>query len=305
MLRKLLKGLGYLILGLIAIVAIVLGIMIAISRPMPDHPFFANLPDDEFIILAHQGGDGEFPGNTMVAFQNAVDVGAHVLELDAHTSADGVIVVIHDATVNRTTDGTGRVNEMTFADLQALDAGYNFPTLAGHELEDTGEFPFQGQDITIPSLEEVFQTFPEMPISVEIKQEIPSMAQALCDLIREYEREELTIVPSFSPIAINEFREVCPEVATTAVEPEVIQFFALSYVGIGKAWNPNTEAFMIPETQGGLTIITQRFVDQLHGRNVRLYPWTINTQEQMQRMFDYGVDGIITDYPTLALEMSR
>lgn len=305
MLKKILKWLTIIIGVILVIAAVVIGIMILIAKPRPDHPFFANLPQDEFIILAHQGGDGEFPSNTMFAFEQAHTMGVHVLELDVHSSSDGVIVVIHDATVDRTTDGTGRVNEMTLAELQALDAGYNWPTLAGHDLLESGEFPYRGQGHTIPTLEEVFRTFPDSPISIEIKQEEPSIAQDLCNLIREYNREELTVVPSFSTGAMDEFRETCPEIATAAVEPEVLRFFVFSYIGLGSAWTPTTESFMIPEYSGDLQVISQRFVNQAQGRNVVIYPWTINTEAEIQRMIDYGVDGIITDYPSLALEMTR
>lgn len=304
MLKRILKWVVIATGGSILTGVIIIGVMMALSKPVPEHPFFTNLPEDEFIILAHQGGDGEFPSNTMYAFEQAYAMGVHVLEMDIHSSSDDTLVVIHDATVDRTTDGSGRVNEMTLAELQSLDAGYNWPTLAGHDLLDSGEHPYRGQGMTIPTLEEVFLAFPGVPISIEIKQESPSIAQALCDLIREYDREELTIVPSFSVTAMQEFREACPEVATAAVEPEVITFFALSYVRLGAAWQPTTESFLIPEYQGDLQIISQRFVNQLHGRNVRLYPWTINSEEQMRRMIDYGVDGIITDYPSLALELS-
>lgn len=302
--RKFLKWLGYGLLGIILLAVIVIAVMIILSEPMPEHPFFENFAEDDFVILAHQGGDGEFPSNTLFAFQSATDLGVDVLELDIHSSADDVLVVIHDDTVDRTTNGSGRVNDMTLAELQALDAGYNFPTLADHPLLNTGEFPYRGEGLQIPSLEEIFIAFPEMPISIEIKQESPSIAQPLCDLIREYERETLTIVPSFSPLAMDEFREACPEVATAGVAPEITTFFALNFVGLGSAWQPITESFMIPEYQGDLHVITQGFVNQAHQHNVVIYPWTINTEEQMLRMMDLGVDGIITDYPSLALALS-
>lgn len=304
MLRKFLKWLAYSLLTIIILAIVVIGVMIVLSKPMPEHPFFANFADDQFVILAHQGGDGEFPSNTMFAFENAAELGVDVLELDIHSSADDVLVVIHDATVDRTTNGTGLVNEMTLAELQALDAGYNYPTLANHELLGTGEFPYRGAGLQIPALEDIFIAFPDMPISIEIKQESPSIAQPLCDLIRDYARETLTIVPSFSPLAMTEFREACPEVATAGVAPEVTTFFAFNFVGLGAAWQPSTESFMIPEYQGDLHVITQRFVNQAHQHNIVIYPWTINTAEQMQTMLDLGVDGIITDYPSLALELS-
>lgn len=305
MLGKIFRWIGIL-LGVVLLIAIVVvAALIIRSQPMPEHPFFANLPQDELIILAHQGGDGEVPSNTMLAFQHATDTGVDVLELDIHSSADDVLVVIHDATVDRTTNGSGRVNEMTFAELQALDAAYNWPTLAEHELLDTGVFPFRDEGITIPSLEEIFIAFPEMPISIEIKQEFPSIAQPLCDLIREYDREQLTIVPSFSVIAMAEFREACSEVATAGVAPEVTNFYIWQLLRLGAAWQPYTESFMIPEYQGDIHLITEHFVNSLDQHNVALYPWTINSAEQMQRMIDLGVDGIITDYPTLALGLAE
>ncbi|MGJ3237219.1 MAG: glycerophosphodiester phosphodiesterase [Anaerolineae bacterium] len=292
------------IIGVLLVVAVIgIAVMIVIAQPRPDHPFFANLPDHDVLILAHQGGDGEFPGNTLYAFEQATALGVDVLEMDVHSSADGTIMVIHDDTVDRTTDASGRVNELTVTELQALDAGYHWPTLGGHPLSDSGEYPYRGQGITIPTLEEIFQAFPDMPMSVEIKQETPSIAQTLCGLIRQYEREDLTIVPSFRTGAMQEFRDVCPEVATAGVEPEVIAFFAWSYVGLGSAWQPTTESFMVPEYQGDLQVISARFVNQLQAQNVAIYPWTINDSQQMQRMIDLGVDGLITDYPTQALAL--
>lgn len=292
-------------LGAVVLVgAIVIGVLVVLSEPVPEHPFFADLPDSDFVILAHQGGDGEAPGNTLVAFQNAVDVGAHVLELDIHSSADGVLVVIHDDTVDRTTDGEGRVNDMTLAELQALDAGYDYPTLAGHPLEGTDEHPFRGQGVTIPTLAEVFEAFPEMPVSVEIKQAEPPIEQATCDIIRDYDRVDRTIVASFNADVMTTFRELCPDVATTAVAPEVTAYFAFNFVGLGAAWDSPTEAFMVPEFQGDLHVVNERFVRGLGQHNVRIYPWTINDTAQMHRMFDLGVDGIITDYPTEALALA-
>ncbi|MEO0595851.1 MAG: glycerophosphodiester phosphodiesterase [Chloroflexota bacterium] len=298
------KWLGRL-LGIVLLLATIsIGWLIISSQPVDEHPFFANLPEDGFVILAHQGGDGEAPGNTIVAFQNAVDVGADVLELDIHSTADGEIVVIHDATIDRTTDGEGRVNDFTLAELQTFDAGYNYPTLAGHALEGTGEYPFRGQGITIPTLAEVFETFPDIPISVEIKQAEPPMEQATCDLIREYERENSVVVVSFSADVMTAFREACPEIATGGVAPEVTAYYAFNLLGLGAAWHPTTETFMVPEYQGDLHVVRPRFINGLGQHNVRIYPWTINDTEQMQRMFDWGVDGIITDYPTEALALA-
>jgi glycerophosphoryl diester phosphodiesterase len=284
---------------------IVFALAVYLSTPMPEMPFFSQFDEKDIIVLAHQGGDGERPSNTLAAFEHAAELGAEVLEMDINSSSDGVLMVIHDATVDRTTNGTGRVNDLTVAEIQALDAGYHYPTLEGHELLGTGEYPYRGQGIFIPTLEEVFQAFPDYPMSIEIKQESPSIAQSLCDLIRQYGREDNTIVPSFSPIAMQEFRSACPEVPTAGVQSEVTLYYGLNLLGLSAAWQPSMHVFAVPEYSGDLHVLTPSFVNNTRQHNVVVYPWTINSAEEMQRMIDLGVDGIITDYPTLALEMLK
>ena len=114
------------VLVIIAVAAVVYLVVAARVQPMPAHPWFTaadRLPQS--LVMAHQGGDGERPSNTMVAFTHAVEIGVDVLEMDIHSTSDGVLVVIHDATIDRTTDGSGRVQEYTFADLQSFDAAYH------------------------------------------------------------------------------------------------------------------------------------------------------------------------------------
>jgi glycerophosphoryl diester phosphodiesterase len=303
MLRKILKGIGIFLGVLLLVTVIVIGAATWLSEPMRDYPFFSHVDNEKVLVLAHQGGDGEWPSNTMLAFQNAADLGVDVLEMDVHMSSDGEIVVIHDDTVDRTTDGSGEVSAMTLAELQALDAGYDWPTVEGHPDLGTENHPYRGQGVTIPSLEEIFIAFPNYPMSIEIKQDTPSMAEPLCALIREYEREDWVIIPSFSEKAMREFRAACPEVATMGVESEVRLYFILNTAMISGTWQPSTQAFAVPEYFGDLHVLTPSFVANSKEHNVRVYPWTINSEEDMRRMIDLGVDGIITDYPSLAMEI--
>lgn len=305
MLRKILKWLAIILGILLALGIIVFAIAVFLSQPIPESPFFSQFENSGMIILAHQGGDGERPSNTLAAFQHAADLGAHVLEMDIHSSADSVLVVIHDETVDRTTDGIGAVNELNFAELQAFDAGYNWPTLEGHPDLDSGNHLYRGQGISIPSLEEVFQVFPDYPMSIEIKQEEPSIASSLCDLLGEYGREDNTIVASFSEKAMQDFRAACPSVATTGVESEITIYYGLNLLGLSAAWQPATHAFAVPEYFGDLHVLSPSFVSNTRQHNVRVYPWTINSATDIQKMIDLGVDGIITDYPSLALEMLK
>ncbi len=270
----------------------------ATSEPVAENAFSV---DDEFLVIAHQGGDGLRPSNTMAAFENAVRLGVDVLEMDVHTTADGVLVVIHDASIDRTTDGTGRVQDYTFAALTQFDAGYDWPTLA--EESARTDRPYRGQGITIPALDEVLRAFPEMRMIIEIKQKTPPIPSALCDLLREYDRTAITMVASFDGGAIRDFRQTCPEVVTSAVQDEILPFFALSTLGLSRAYHPVAAGFQVPEYASGLHVVTGQFVANAQAHNIVVQPWTINNAADMRRMLDLNVDGIITDYPDVLLEM--
>jgi glycerophosphoryl diester phosphodiesterase len=289
------------ILGIVLVLGLAIyGVFSIRATPMPAHAFFR--ADDSLpLVIAHQGGDGERPSNTMTAFQYAVDLGVDVLEMDIHSTSDGVLVTIHDATVDRTTDSTGRVHDFTFAELQALDAGYDWPTVE----EEVGrtDRPYRGQGIVIPALEEVFRTFPQMRMVIEIKQTEPSIVQPFCDLLREHELQEQVIVASFHPEPMYAFREACPEVATAAVEEEILPFFVLNTVGLSGAYQPTAESFQVPEYSGDLHVVTPSFVENAHAKNVMVQPWTINSTAQMQYMIEVGVNGIMTDYPARLMEL--
>jgi glycerophosphoryl diester phosphodiesterase len=303
MLKKILKGIAVL-LGIVLLLAVmVIAFFVWRSEPMPEAVFFSHFPSDRPTVFAHQGGDGERPSNTLVSFQNAVDLGVDALELDVHSTSDGVIVVIHDESVDRTTDGTGLVHEMSLAELKALDAGFDWPTLEGHSELNSGNHPYRGQGITIPTLEEVFMAFPNYPSSIEIKQDSPSIAEPLCALIRQYEMQAWVMVGSFSKIATDEFRAACPEIPTIGYEDEIKVYYALNLFYLSATWQPTTHVFAVPEYFGELHVLSPSFIENTNQHNVRVYAWTINTREDMRRMIDLGVDGIITDYPSLAMQV--
>lgn len=271
--------------------------MIAIfSKRAPEHPFYPpNL--DYPLVIAHQGGDGLWPGNTLFAFEQAAALGVDVLEMDLHITKDGVLVISHDETVDRTTDGTGTIEEMTLAELKKLDAGYNWS-------KDEGlTFPFRGLGLTIPTLEEVFQAFPEYQMTIEIKKTAVSMADPFCELIRSYGMQDKVLVASFHDERMQDFRQVCPEVATSSARQETTIFVLLSKVFLGRFYSPSFYSLQVPEKSSGITLMTARFVRAAHERNLRVEPWTIDDPEKMELFIEWGVDGIITDRPDLLLEV--
>jgi glycerophosphoryl diester phosphodiesterase len=277
--------------------ALVYLVLSAFARPRPERSFFEKR-NNQVLVIAHQGGDGLFPSNTLYAFEEAAKLGVDILELDIHASKDGVLVVIHDDTVDRTTDGAGKVSDLTLEQLKELDAGYDWSP------ERKGEtFPYRNKGITVPTLEEVFQAFPEHRINIEIKQESPSITQPLCGLIREYEKQEQVLVVSFSDIAINEFREVCHEVVTGGAPGEIRTFYIFHRLFLGGLYRSFADAFQVPEYQDSLQIVTERFVKDAHRKNIDVQVWTVDATEDMKRFIDLGVDGIITDRPDRLLEL--
>ncbi len=249
-------------------------------------------------MIAHAGSE-LYPTDTMYAFERYAAMGVDILEMDTNMTADGEIVVIHDKTIDRTTDGTGTVSEMTLAEIQQYDAAYDWT-------QDDGQtYPLRGQGITVPSLREVFETFPQYPMIIEIKQESPSMAGALCDLIKEYEMEDYVMIPSFNDVAIAEFREACPRVATQPSRGEVKNFVILNFLGLSGLTNPQYQAFGVPEEDGGIPVVRRWFIWNAHRKNLDVQIWTINDPVEMQRFMDMGVDGIMTDRTDLMIDLLK
>ncbi len=211
--------------------------------------------------------------------------------MDLHITADGVLVLMHDETVDRTTDGSGPIEAMTLAALKNLDAGYDWSP-------DNGQtFPFRGQGITVPTLHEVFTAFPGMPMNIEIKKSERDMAEPFCALIRQFGKQTEVLVASFHDERMQSFRQTCPEIATSGAEDELLPLVLLSKVGLGWLYRPQAHAVQVPQSRSGIEILTRGFVRATHGRNMQVEAWTINDPDHMQRLIDLGVDGIITDYP--------
>lgn len=252
-------------------------------------------------VIAHQGGDGLRPGNTMAAFEHAVELGVDVLEMDIHGTADGDIVVIHDDTIDRTTDGSGALLALTLPEIQSFDAGYDWTARD----PDADEFPFRGAGTTIPRLETVLEAFPDMPMTIEIKQREPSIVDDVCALLDEYEMQERVIIASFHEETMTEFREHCPGYMTSAVESEVTRFVLAALSGNYDLFEPHPSlvAFQVPRRSGEVEVITPEFIEAANFFGIAVQVWTVNDRESMEELVAMGVDGIITDYPDILLDV--
>jgi glycerophosphoryl diester phosphodiesterase len=249
------------------------------------------------LVIAHRGGGGLWPENTLLAFERARDLGVDMIETDVHSTADGVLVVMHDAAVDRTTGATGRLNDLTLAEIKKLDAGYRWSA------DGMKTFPWRGRGLTVPTLDEVFTSLPDMRFNIEPKQEKPSLAKPLCRMIREKGMVDKVTVGSFRQTVLDEFRRECPEVITSASPAEVSEFVGVYKSKRDAAYRPLMRALQVPEYIGGMRVIDKDFVEAAHLRNLQVHVWTVNEKESMRRLIGIGVDGIMTDYPDRLMDL--
>lgn len=259
------------------------------SAPAKPNPYITG----KTLNMAHQGGEELWPSNTMLAFKNAVALGVDMLDADMHATKDGVLVLSHDDTLDRLTDTKGKISEMTWAQVQKADAGYAL-TPAGQ----TG-FPFRGQGVQVAQVRDLLTTFPNMPMTIEIKQVKPSIAAPFCALLRETQMTQKVIVASFSDEAMNEFRAACPEVMTSMTEKELRPLVILSKIGLSGLAKAPGQFAQVPVRAGGIEVVTPAFIRAMHARGVAVHVWTINEEPEMRRLVAMGVDGIDTDRPDL------
>ncbi len=240
--------------------------------------------------IAHRGGAAEAPEETLEAFQRALDNGADWLELDVHASADSVLVCCHDPAVDRTTNGRGAINALRLAELQALDAGYWFSS-------DGHSFPFRGQGLRIPTLREVLEAFPDTRFVIEIKQRRPSLVAALIELLRALDASERVIVGAMRAGPLKELRAEAPDLQTGFAGSELPGFLALAARREADYQAP-AQALMLP------TWLARRpVIEKAQRLGLQVHVWTVNERAEMERLRALGVDGIMTDRPSLLREV--
>ncbi|KPK07382.1 MAG: hypothetical protein AMJ64_06720 [Betaproteobacteria bacterium SG8_39] len=291
-----LRGLALATLTLAVLAGAGVGVLIAVARPAALHSFFA-AEGAGVQVIAHRGGSRLRPENTLLAFEHAVGLGADMLEMDARATADGVLVALHDATVDRTTDGQGPVNGLTLSALQTLDAGYRWSADAGRST------PFRGRGVRVPTLAEVFARFPRTRMVIEIKPPDAALAAALCALIRRAGMTRHVLVASMHDGVLDAFRETCPEVGTSMGPGEARLFYFASLVYLGGAISPTAQALQMPYGFGERVLATAQLAAAARARNLKLHVWTVNDEDRMRRLLAIGVDGIMTDRPDLLLRL--
>jgi glycerophosphoryl diester phosphodiesterase len=283
---------------------------------MPDSPDSLKASpwvDRRVLAYAHQGGAWEGPSSTLYAIKAALEAGATGIELDVHASADGQLVVCHDATVNRTTDSSGLIAELTFEQLRVLDNAYWWAP--GADVSpglEPGAYPFRGRApedrrFRFALLEEVLEEFPGVILNLDIKQTAPVVApyeQDLAVMLRRYGRVDDVIVASFLDSATDAFSSFAPEIPTSAGTVASAAFYQA--VQAGKRPAPLRHvALQVPASYGELTLVDEKFVVVAHEEGLAVHVWTIDDEGEMERLCGLGVDGIITDRPSVLVDVLR
>jgi len=258
-------------------------------------PFF----EDRVLNIAHRGGNRLAPEATIEAFHAARKVGVDALEMDVQRTSDGVIIVMHDSSVDRTTNGSGEVSDMTLAELKQLDAGYN-------HTRDRGEtYPFRGQGVTVPTLAEVLETFPDDFMVIEIKGSDPSVSADYAAVLREHDAFDRVVTASFDEAVIDAYRAAAPGAQTSLALPEVLTLFALSPEAEAD-YVPPGEFLQVPPVFQGVEVMTPDFVARANRFGLRMHVWgTGNDRDVMQSMIDLGAHGLIVDDVELARDVIR
>jgi glycerophosphoryl diester phosphodiesterase len=284
-------GAGSFILGALAgtLVTAAVTRLTAKGDAMPKPPTPRGWP----INFAHRGGAKVVPENTIEGFREGFALGAGVVECDVHASAEGTIVVIHDAVVDRTTDGTGPVAEKSLPELRRLDAGYWCSTDGGLT------FPWRAKDVRIPTLEALYEAFPDAPFNIEIKGHRSGIEEAVYRQIEAAEATERTLVVSDNRGTISRFRRVSRgTVATASSTVELLIYWILHVLHLGALYDTPFQALQPPEKYKNVVpVVTRRFVRRAHDRGLRVDVWTIDDEPAMRRLLSFGVDGIMTDRP--------
>lgn len=258
----------------------------------------------ETLVIAHRGGLIHAPENTLEAFSHAESIGVDILEYDVFITSDGELVVIHDDTVDRTTNGSGRVNDMTLAELQELDAGYHFES-------EEGEAIYRDSGVRIPSVEEVFQEFGHMRQLIELKatndpDRYEDMIQEMWRLIEEYDLHDTVLIASFDHEINLRFDEVSGgTVAIGAGEQETRDFVIRKKAFANALYRPTADAFQLPTEQEGFNLADWKLIRGAEQRGMEVYYWTINDAETMRELIDLGAHGIMTDNPELLIDILR
>ena len=261
------------------------------SFRMLEHNFFTPPPR----VLAHRGDSEFYPENTLPAFISAGNLKVDVIETDVHLTADDEVVIWHDKTLDRQTNGTGIVEAFTLKQLKMLDAGYYYT-------KDNGKtFPFRGTGVTLMSLDEALESLPDMRFNIDLKTKNSRLPEKFTEVVERHNAMDRILGASFHTKNLEALRSLMPGMSTSFSMSEVFILFMKQKLGARPSTGEKLkgQVLQIPEHYGILKILTESFMRTFHEAGLHIHVWTINNEDDMRRLIRMGVDGIFTDNPRL------
>lgn len=246
---------------------------------------------EPMLLGAHRGGAGQWPENTLVAFKSCAERWPDaLLETDARLTADGQVLLLHDETVDRTTDGTGSIGAISFEAVRKLDAAYRFTPDGGMT------YPYRGRGIQIPTLAEVLRALPDSRFLVDLKDH-PGIADAVVQAIRECSAEDRVILASFKPAHMARARELSPRIATCYDFARGAQLLAALRDGDWAGYRPTDDMLSLMKETVAQYRITPEELKAIRGKGILLQLHTLDEKQEILEALQSGVDSILTDYP--------
>lgn len=260
-------------------------------------PFLEPMPR----VIAHRGDSHQYPENTLEAFRSATSMGIDVIETDVHLTRDGNVVIWHDPTLDRNTDGSGFIEQFTLAELKRFDAGYTFTSDGGRT------YPFRGKGVQMATLNEALESCPDQRFNVDLKSKNPEIVQAFNSTVQRHGAEDRVLCASFHLKNLQMMRRENPRILTSLTTLEVLPLLFRQKIGLlGSSLNlGRTAVFQVPVRQWGIQVITDEFIAAFHDRNAVIQVWTINDEQTMRDLFSMGVDSIMTDDPTTVIRVAE
>lgn len=251
-------------------------------------------------VVAHRGDSKNYPENTIEAFLSAVKMNIDVIETDVHLSKDNVIVIWHDDTLDRNTNGSGRIEDHSLEELLEFDAGYTFSKDGGKT------YPFRNKGVKLCTLEEALIKCPNQRFNIDLKTKNLKIVDEFIKIIRKYKAESRVCCASFHLSNLKDIREKAPDILTSVTTEEVRPLLFKQKLNIlPKKLSNRRIIFQVPVSQGRIKVVTPRFVKMMHKRDAIIMVWTINDEKEMERLFKMGVDSIMTDDPSTVIKVAK
>ncbi len=251
-------------------------------------------------VIAHRGDSKHFPENTIEAFTSAVKMNIDVIETDVHLSKDNIVVIWHDETLDRNTNGSGRIEDHVLSELLEFDAGFTFTKDGGKT------FPFRGKGVKLCTLEEALEKCPNQRFNIDLKTDDLKIVDEFIKIVRKHDAEDRVCCASFHLSNLQAIRKKAPDILTSVTTKEVIPLLFKQKLNIlPKKLADRRIIFQVPVAQGIIKVITPRFIKMMHERGAIIMVWTINDEMEMERLFKLGVDSIMTDDPITVIKVAK